>query len=90
MKVFLVKQGNNSFLPSHDSDYELCKKIKVGSTVSCEIKQPRNVAFHRKFFALINLVFENQEVFDNIDFMRKEITKAAGFYDEYLNHKGVI
>ena len=55
MKVFLVKQGNNSFLPSHDSDYETLKKIKVGVTVSCEIKQPRNIGFHRKFFALINL-----------------------------------
>ncbi len=89
MKVFLVKQGNNSFLPSHNSDYDALKKIKVGATVSCEIKQPRNVGFHRKFFALMNMVFENQEVFTSIDFMRKELTKAAGYYDEYLNHKGV-
>jgi hypothetical protein len=90
MKVFLVKQGNNSFLPSHDSDYETLKKIKVGVTVSCEIKQPRNIGFHRKFFALINLVFENQEYYENIDHLRKELTKAAGYYDTYHNHKGTL
>jgi len=90
MKVYLVKQGNNSFLPSHDSDYESCKKIKVGSTVSCEIKQPRNIGFHRKFFALINLVFENQEYYENIDHLRKELTKASGYYETYVNHKGVL
>jgi len=89
MKVFLVKQGNNSFLPSHNSDYDALKKIKVGQTVSCEIKQPRNIGFHRKFFALINMVFENQEIYDNIDFLRKELTKKAGFYDVYTNHLGV-
>lgn len=90
MKVFLVKQGNGSFLPSHDSDYQSLKKVKVGATVSCNITQPRNVGFHRKFFALINLVFENQEFYDNIDYLRKELTKKAGYYDTYTNHKGVL
>lgn len=89
MKVFLVKQGNNSFLPSHDSDYQSLKKIKVGATVSCEINQPRNIRHHRKFFALINMVYENQEIYDNIEFLRKELTMKAGYYDTYLNHKGI-
>lgn len=90
MKVFLVKQGNGSFLPSHNSDYDSLKKIKVGAIVSCEIKQPRNIGFHKKFFALINLVFENQEFYDNIDYLRKELTKKAGYYDTYTNHKGTL
>ena len=90
MKVFLVKQGNGSFLPSHSSDYDSLKKIKVGATVSCDIKQPRNIGFHKKFFALINLVYENQEFYDNIDYLRKELTKKAGFYDTYTNHKGTL
>ena len=89
MKVFLVKQGNGSYLPANNSDHDTLRKIKVGAIVSCDIKQPRNIGFHKKFFALINLVFENQEIYDNIDFLRKELTMKAGFYDTYLNHKGV-
>ena len=88
MKVLITKQANNSFLPAYDSDYEALRKIKVGDTVSCDIKRPRNLAMHRKFFALINLVFQNQEIYDNIDLLRKELTKAAGYYEEYVNHKG--
>lgn len=34
------------------------RRIKVGEIVSCEVTQPRNLAFHRKFFALLNLVWQ--------------------------------
>ena len=88
MKVFLVKQGNGSYLPSNNSDYDSLKKFKVGSTLSCDIKQPRNIGFHKKFFALINLVFENQEIYNNIDHLREELTIEAGFYYRYINHLG--
>jgi len=88
-KALLVKQMNNSFLPAYDSDYETMRKIKVGETIEVSFRKPRNIAHHRKFFALMNLVFSNQEIFDNIDFMRKELTKAAGYYDTYVNHKGI-
>jgi len=89
MKIAVIKQMNGSFLPANNSDYELAKKLKVGKQYQAEIKQPRNYDFHKKFFALIELVFDNQEIFDNKEFMRKELTKAAGFYDVYLNHKNV-
>lgn len=90
MKILLTKKPDGSLLPSYTTDYDKLKKIKVGETVSCEIKKPRNIFFHRKFFALINLVFENQEIFNNIEYLRKELTKAAGYYDSYINHKGVV
>ena len=64
------------------------KKIKVGEEYQCDIKQPRNYKFHRKFFALINMVYENQDIFINIDHLREELTKATGYYDSYINHKG--
>jgi Protein of unknown function (DUF1367) len=89
MKFLAVKTMGHALKPAFDSDLEKVKKMKVGETYSIEVKKPRNVAHHRKFFALINLTFENQEIYDNIDFMRSELTKAAGFYDHYLNHLGI-
>ena len=61
MELTLIKQFDNSFKLAYDSDFEKAKKIKPLKEVKCKITQPRNIKFHRKFFALINLVYDNQE-----------------------------
>lgn len=80
MKLALIKQFDNTFKLAYDSDYEKLKKIKPMQMVECEIRTPRNYEFHKKFFALINLVFQNQEHYINIDHLRHDLTVASGFY----------
>lgn len=46
----------------------------------CTVLKKRNYKFHKKYFALINLVFDNQEIYNNIDHLRYDLTKASGFY----------
>ena len=89
MKFHVVKNLNGHLVPAYDSDKEKLKKLKVDAIFEVDVKQPRNYEFHKKFFALIELVFQHQEVFKNKDHLRKELTKAAGFYNVYHNHKGV-
>ncbi|WP_435416296.1 DUF1367 family protein [Polaribacter aestuariivivens] len=90
MKVFIVKQLNNSFKVAYNSDYDKIKKIKVDEIYQCEIKQPRNLKFHRKFFSLINMLFENQERYSNVERLRKDLIIEAGFYDEWVDLQGEI
>ena len=71
----------SGFKPAYDSDYELAKKIPLNETITFDWKKPRNLKFHKKFFALLNLVYQNQEVYNNIDHLRKDLTVSAGFYD---------
>lgn len=89
MRLILVKQLNNTFKVAYDSDYEKLKRIKAGKLLDCKITQPRNVEFHRKFFALITLVYQNQEVYKNMDYLRRDLTKAAGFYESWFDYEGV-
>lgn len=88
MKITLVKQLNNTFKIAYDSDYEKAKKIKAGEPYEFEYKQLRNVRFHRKFFALMNLLFQNQELYKNLDHLRKDLTVEAGYYDLRVNIHG--
>ena len=88
MKLTLVKQMNNSFKIGYDSDYEKLKKIKVGDLLECEIRKPRNYKLHKKFFAMLNLVFQNQERYDNIDDLRHDLTIVSGYYTERVNIQG--
>lgn len=80
MKFTIIKQFDNSFKLAFDSDYEKLKKIKPMELLECEIKKPRNYKFHKKFFALINMVFQNQERYSNIDDLRQDLTIEAGFF----------
>lgn len=66
------------------------EKLKIGDEVEVEVKKTRNIRFHRKFFMMLKIVFDNQDVFEDVDFMREELTKAAGYYDAYKNHKGTM
>lgn len=80
MKLFLVKQLNGTFKVAHDSDYELAKKIKVNELYEVEIRQPRNIKFHKKFFALLDLVYQNQDAYANKDDLREDLTIEAGYF----------
>jgi len=79
-KIALIKQQDNSFKLFTDTDLEESKKIKVGEIYVYEYKKPRNLKFHRKFFALIKLLFDNQEVYQDIEDLRQDLTIAAGYY----------
>ena len=46
-------------VPMYDSDYDEKQRLKVGDTVLCSIKRPRNYEFHKKFFALLRLTVTN-------------------------------
>lgn len=73
----------------YDSDLDQKKMLKIGQVYKVKVSRPRNYEFHKKFFALIKLVYDNQEVFNNQDHLRKELIKQAGFYDIYHGLNGV-
>ena len=90
MKILLVKTLNNSFKAAYDSDLERIKRIKAGEEILCEITRPRNIKFHRKFFALLNMVLNNQEIYNNIEDLRRDLTIEAGFFTERANWLGEV
>lgn len=76
--------------PLYDADFEERKKLKIGETYKATLKVPRNLAFHRKYFALINCAWEylteaQQEPFANIEQFRKHLEVAAGHYDQWYS-----
>jgi hypothetical protein len=41
--------------PVDDQGVGVLRKIKVGEVIQCELNKPRNLAHHRKFWALLNV-----------------------------------
>lgn len=88
MEIYLVKTLGGVFKPSHDSDYQKFKKLKVDETYKCKVTQPRNNKFLRKYFALINLVYQNQERYDNSDDLREQLTIRSGYFRKIIDLEG--
>lgn len=58
MRIY-CRVTDNGLVPMYDSDLEEKRRLKIGTDVLCDIKKPRNYKFHKKFFALIRLTFDN-------------------------------
>lgn len=90
MEIYLIKQFDNSFKLAGDSDLNKVRRIKPMDMVKCKITAPRNVKFHRKAFALFNLVFQNQEMYTDLEHLRKDLICTAGYYTERSNLHGEV
>jgi len=90
MAIFFVVKKDYGFFPVSDDDFEKCKRFKDGIVYRAEIKLPRNIKLHRKFFALLKYVFANQDIYDNMEDLRVEIELKCGSYTEHLTTKGKL
>nr|WP_318382718.1 DUF1367 family protein [uncultured Enterobacter sp.] len=89
----LIKQSSGILIPAtpETSDF-LHSKCKLGAVLVAEFRQLRNAAFHRKFFALLNLGFEYWEptggaISSN---ERKLVTGYAKFLSSYGGNEATL
>lgn len=90
MKFHGEINAQGKIIPLFDTDYEVFKKIKKNTPLSFEVKQERNYKFHKKFFALIAMVFDNQELYTDRDELRYDLTIEAGFWTEHVDFHGEV
>lgn len=68
--------------PADDAAREAVNSLSAGELVMLEVRRPRNLAFHRKFFGLVQIVFENQERFSTVERLLTAIKLEAGWYED--------
>lgn len=86
----LVTWTGTYLKPNYNSDHDNIKKsrFKVGEVYEIEYKKPRNIKYHRKYFALLNLVYSNQEYFEDFESFREYIIIKSGYYIKTVTAKG--
>ena len=89
MKI-TVRNTINGLVTLYSSDMEEKRKLKIGETYQVEVKRPRNYQFHKKFFALLNIGWENTDVEMPFDTYRRWVTMRAGFQKVYHTPKGEL
>lgn len=85
MELYVVKTINGLLKPAFDEDKEKFSQFPKDGYFEIKYTKKRNLRFHKKYFVLIKLAYENQEAYSCIERMRKDIIKHAGFFEEYTN-----
>ena len=88
MILYLTKMPNGTLAPADQSAIDAIAKYKIGVMLSADVKQPRNVLFLRKYFALLNIAYEafeptaehkGERVQKNFEQFREDVQILAGF-----------
>lgn len=88
VEIDLIKLPGGILRPSMVQDVEKLEHWPVGSYLRVKISKPVNGKFHAKLFALLNVIFEGQERYDNFEHFRTAITVMAGFYEHIILPNG--
>jgi len=67
--------------PVYEDGEKVIRGLKLGEIVSVDVVRPRNGKFHNKFFALLNLIYQNQETYKSLDVMLSVCKLKTGHYD---------
>jgi hypothetical protein len=67
-----------------ESVYRILKMVPDKEYVFT-MKRPRNIGFHRKYFSLLKLAFENQDKFDSPEWFREHTLIAIGHHETRID-----
>ena len=90
MKVWLVKLPNGDLRALEDGKI---KRIAVGEALEFDYKVPRNIKFHRKFFAFLNAIYGIEAIeneFSSIEHLRYALTMDAGYFEHVKGMNGQV
>ena len=58
MTEIFLRKAHGILMPDSESDAEKLANIANGETIRADIKRPRNIKFHRRYFALLDVLFD--------------------------------
>lgn len=72
----------HGFAAHDDAAREYLRKVKLGDVVKCEIIRPRSVKYHRRFFGMLNTVWQACGDWQTVDELLTELKFRAGLVDK--------
>lgn len=89
MDIFLTRTLAG-LVPTDEAAKQAVRRWKMGETLKCSVRKPRDYTNHKRYFALLNLTFANQEKYLSFEHFRKAVQIAAGHVDELITLDGEI
>lgn len=91
MTDLLFRKGAKSLIPVDEAADIALSKIGMGDIVRVRgLTRPRNPQHHRLYWALLNMVVENSEMFEDAEQLHFMLKIATGHVREFVNHEGKV
>lgn len=104
MQCFFKKMAGGSLVPADDESAEYLAKLKIGTVLRGEFKQPRNYKFLQKTMVLFKMCFDyfaetmedshpeyrGIKAEPSFDYFRKNLIILAGHYDATFDIFGKV
>lgn len=85
MELYVVKTINGLLKPAFDEDKEKFSQFPKDGYFEIKYTKRRNIKFHRKFFSLIKIAYENQSDYRLMEDLRRDLIITSGHYEEVVN-----
>ena len=90
MVKILVARKLTGLFPVDETGEVVIRKFTPGEVVSIDVKRPRNVAFHRKFFAMLHIILQNQDAYKSVDDLLEVCNLRTGHCHTVLTKDGEV
>lgn len=81
-KHLIFVKAVGKLLPVDDIAEEALATIPYGEEVSIEIKRPHNLKLFKRYWALVNMVWQNQERYETREQVSNALKILAGEYEQ--------
>lgn len=73
---------------ANDDALAALRRIAVGELVQADVRRPRNVKYHRKFFALCHLVFDASGQWESVEHLLTDLKFHLRHVESFRLHDG--
>lgn len=81
----------NGWQPWDEKAEALTKAVPVGTVLPIDVPaRARNIAHHRKLFAMLQLIYENQSHYKSVDDILAVFKFKTGYTDKIRTRDGII
>ena len=86
-ELWLIRKMD-ALVPANEQTLDALRKMKPGQWYRADIRLPRNVKHHRKYFALLGVVFPHQTMWPTFRKFRQKLEEALGHGEYHTNGRG--
>ena len=87
---FLAAKRLGGLQPIDEAGEAAMRNVGLGEVVTAEVKRPRNVRFHRKFFAMLQIILQNQDHYQSLDDLLDVCKLRTGHYRTIQTKQGEV